>query len=44
MCGFLGKISNSPISLERLNKANIQKIRPDIIIDYLKKSSLTKED
>jgi len=32
------------LMIEALNKANIQKIRPDIIIDYLKKSSLTKED
>ena len=27
-----------------LNKANVQKIRSDVVIDYLKKSSLTKED
>ena len=26
MCGFLGKISNSPISLEQLNKANIHNV------------------
>ena len=26
MCGFLGKISNSPISLERLNKANFHNV------------------
>ena len=30
--------------IEDLNKSNIQKIRPNVIIDYLKKSSLTKED
>ena len=27
-----------------LKKSNIQKIRSDVIIDYLKKSSLAKED
>ena len=32
------------LMIEALNKSNIQKIRPDVIIDYLKKSSLTKED
>ena len=32
------------LMIEALNKANIQKIRPDVIIDYLKKSSLTIED
>jgi lipid-A-disaccharide synthase len=32
------------LMIEALNKANILKIRSDIIIDYLKKSSLTKED
>ena len=32
------------LMIEALNKANIQKIRSDVIIDYLKKSSLTKED
>ena len=34
----------SNLMIEDLNKSNIQKIRPDVIIDYLKKSSLTKED
>ena len=34
----------SNIMIETLNKSNIQKIRSDVIIDYLKKSSLTKED
>ena len=32
------------LMIEDLNKSNIQKIRPNVIIDYLKKSSLTKED
>ena len=32
------------LMIEALNKSNIQKIRSDVIIDYLKKSSLTKED
>ena len=32
------------LMIEALNKSNIQKIRPEVIIDYLKKSSLTKED
>ena len=32
------------LMIEALNKSNIQKTRPDVIIDYLKKSSLTKED
>ena len=26
MCGFLGKISNSPISMEQLDKANIHNV------------------
>ena len=34
----------SNLMIGALNKANIQKIRSDVIIDYLKKSSLTKED
>ena len=34
----------SNLMIEALNKSNIQKIRSDVIIDYLKKSSLTKED
>ena len=34
----------SNLMIEALNKTNIQKIRSDVIIDYLKKSSLTKED
>ena len=34
----------SNLMIESLNKANIQKIRSNVIIDYLKKSSLTKED
>ena len=34
----------SNLMIEGLNQSNIQKIRSDIIIDYLKKSSLTKED
>ena len=34
----------SNLTFEALNKSNIQKIRSDLIIDYLKKSSLTKED
>jgi lipid-A-disaccharide synthase len=34
----------SDLMIESLNKANIQKIRSEVIIDYLKKSSLTKED
>ena len=34
----------SNLMIESLNKANIQKIRSDVIIDYLKKSSLTIED
>ena len=34
----------SNLMIEALNKYNIQKIRSDVIIDYLKKSSLTKED
>ena len=34
----------SNLMIEALNKSNIQKIRSDIIIDYLKKSSLAKED
>ena len=34
----------SNLMIESLNKAKIQKIRSDVIIDYLKKSSLTKED
>ena len=34
----------SNLMIESLNKSNIQKIRSDAIIDYLKKSSLTKED
>ena len=34
----------SNLMIESLDKANIQKIRSDVIIDYLKKSSLTKED
>jgi len=32
------------LMIEALNKSNIQKIRSDVIVDYLKKSSLTKED
>ena len=32
------------LMIKGLNKSNIQKIRSDVIIDYLKKSSLTKED
>ena len=32
------------LMIEALNKSNIQKVRSDVIIDYLKKSSLTKED
>ena len=34
----------SNLMIESLNKANIQKIRSDVIIDYLKKSSLTIKD
>ena len=34
----------SNLMIEALNKTNIQKISSDVIIDYLKKSSLTKED
>jgi len=34
----------SNLIIKALNKSNFQKIRPDVIIDYLKKSSLTKED
>ena len=34
----------SNLMIEDLNKSNFQKIRSDVIIDYLKKSSLTKED
>jgi len=34
----------SNLMIEALNKSNIQKIRSDVIIDYLKKSSLTIED
>ena len=34
----------SNLMIGALNKSNIQKIRSDIIIDYLKKSSLAKED
>jgi len=34
----------SNLMIGALNKSNIQKIRSDVIIDYLKKSSLTKED
>ena len=34
----------SNLMIEALNKSNIQKIRSDLIIDYLKKSSLNKED
>ena len=34
----------SNLMIESLSKSNIQKIRSDVIIDYLKKSSLTKED
>jgi len=34
----------SNLMIGALNKSNIQKIRSDIIIDYLKRSSLTKED
>ena len=34
----------SNLMIEALNKSNIQKIKSDVIIDYLKKSSLTKED
>lgn len=34
----------SNLMIEALNKTNIHKIRSDVIIDYLKKSSLTKED
>ena len=34
----------SNLMIEALNNSNIQKIRSDVIIDYLKKSSLTKED
>ena len=36
--------SYSNLMIEALNKSNIQKIRSEIIIDYLKKSSLAKED
>ena len=49
MCGFLGKISNSPISLERLNKANIHNVcrGPDALKcetgKYLKDSDLNKD-
>ena len=32
------------LMIEALHKSNILKIRSDVIIDYLKKSSLTKED
>ena len=34
----------SNLMIEALNKSNIQKIKSDVIIDYLKKSSLAKED
>ena len=34
----------SNLMIEALSKSNIQKIKSDVIIDYLKKSSLTKED
>ena len=34
----------SKLMIEALNNANIQKFRSDVIIDYLKKSSSTKED
>ena len=34
----------SNLMIEALNKSNIQKIRSDVIIDYLKKSSLAIED
>jgi len=34
----------SKLMIEALNNANILKFRSNIIIDYLKKSSLTKED
>jgi len=34
----------SNLMIDALNKSNIKKIRSDVIIDYLKKSSLTKED
>ena len=49
MCGFLGKISNSPISLERLNKANIHNVcrGPDALKcetgRYLKDSDFNKD-
>jgi lipid-A-disaccharide synthase len=32
------------LMIEALDKSNISRIRSDLIIDYLKKSSLTKED
>ena len=34
----------SNLMIDALNKSNIQKIRSQVIVDYLKKSSLTKED
>ena len=34
----------SNLMIEALNKTKIHKIRSDVVIDYLKKSSLTKED
>ncbi|AFS49427.1 Lipid-A-disaccharide synthetase [alpha proteobacterium HIMB59] len=36
--------SYSNLMIEALNKSNIRKIRSEVVIDYLKKSSLTKED
>jgi lipid-A-disaccharide synthase len=32
------------LMIKALDKSNIQKIRSDVVIDYLKKSSLTRED